>query len=247
MNTKITKYKIWTLFNNICHTLSREEINKNRTNIYKKEAIYNILSEKDKLKSKESKILNRITTYFNKMHEDLSKKNKYQENTIYGLDLLFNDDYYYKPMEIKRAFNGNYILYESNGDKDALLSIPEYFIKIKPYLRDFIDFYNRFGKWKIQLSMHITFISFTDTTERQIMHSKSDNAESMRRCWYEELIDTFMQRYQEGLETKMKGSSYIFDHVNLLEYHFHKISLNRGSSYIPSADWLYNKKLLLTL
>ena len=247
MNTKITKYKIWTLFNNICHTLSPEEINKNRTNIYKKEAIYNILSEKDKLKSKESKILNRITTYFNKMHEDLSKKNKYQENTIYGLDLLFNDDYYYKPMEIKRAFNGNYILYESNGDKDALLSIPEYFIKIKPYLRDFIDFYNRFGKWKIQLSMHITFISFTDTTERQIMHSKSDNAESMRRCWYEELIDTFMQRYQEGLETKMKDSSYIFDHVNLLEYHFHKISLNRGSSYIPSADWLYNKKLLLTL
>ena len=56
-----------------------------------------------------------------------------------------------------------------------------------------------------------------------------------------------MQRYQEGLETKMKGSGYIFDHVNLLEYHFHKISLNRGSSYIPSTDWLYNKKLLLTL
>ena len=51
-----------------------------------------------------------------------------------------------------------------------------------------------------------------------------------------------MQRYQEGLKTKMKGSSYIFDHVNLLEYHFHKISLNRGSSYIPSPDWLYNKK-----
>ena len=174
MNTKISSVK--ALFNNICDTLSREEINKIRTNIYKKEAIYNILSEKDKLTSKESKILNRITTYFNKMHE----KNKYQENTIYGLDLLFNGDDYYKPMEIKRAFNGNYIFYESNGGKDALLSIPEYFIKIKPYLRDFIDFYNRFGEWKIQLSMHITFISFTDTTERQIMHSKSDNAESMR-------------------------------------------------------------------
>ena len=172
MNTKISSVK--ALFN-ICDTLSREEIHKIRTNIYKKEAIYNILSEKDKLTSKESKILNRITTYFNKMHE----KNIYQENTIYGLDLLFNDDDYYKPMEIKRAFNGNYILYESNGGKDALLSIPEYFIKIKPYLRDFIDFYNRFGEWKIQLSMHITFISFTDTTERQIMHSKSDNAESM--------------------------------------------------------------------
>ena len=51
-----------------------------------------------------------------------------------------------------------------------------------------------------------------------------------------------MQRYQEGLEIKMKGSGYTFDNVNLLEYHFHKISLNKGSSYIPSPDWLYNKK-----
>ena len=99
------------------------------------------------------------------------EKNKYQENTIYGLDLFFNDDDYCKPIEIKRTFNGNYILYESKGDKDALLSIPKYFIKIKPYLRDLIDFYNRFSEWKIQLSMHITFISFTDTIERQIMHS----------------------------------------------------------------------------
>ena len=41
MNTKISSVK--ALFNNICDTLSREEINKIRTNIYKKEAIYNIL------------------------------------------------------------------------------------------------------------------------------------------------------------------------------------------------------------
>ena len=98
-------------------------------------------------------------------------KRKNTKKILYGLDLLFNDDYYYKPIEIKRTFNGNYILYENNGDKDVLLSIPEYFIKIKPYLQDLIDFSNRFGEWKIQLSMHITFISFIDTIERQIMHS----------------------------------------------------------------------------
>ena len=43
-----------------------------------------------------------------------------------------------------------------------------------------------------------------------------------------------MKRYQEGLEAKMKGSSYIFESIDLLEYHLHKISLNRGSSYIDS-------------
>ena len=50
-----------------------------------------------------------------------------------------------------------------------------------------------------------------------------------------------MKRYQEGLETKMKGSSYIFERVDLLEYNLHKISLNRGSSHIESHEWLKNK------
>ena len=47
-----------------------------------------------------------------------------------------------------------------------------------------------------------------------------------------ELIDSFMKRYQEGLETKMRGSSFTFERTDLLEYHLHKISLNRGSSCI---------------
>ena len=56
-----------------------------------------------------------------------------------------------------------------------------------------------------------------------------------------ELYNSFLRRYQEGLETKMKGSGYIFERVDLLEYHFHKISLNRGGWYINSPYWLENK------
>ena len=59
------------------------------------------------------------------------------------------------------------------------------------------------------------------------------------------LINSFMKIYQEGLETKMKGSSYIFEHIDLLEYHLHKISLNRGSSYISSPEWIKNKKVTI--
>ena len=39
----------------------------------------------------------------------------------------------------------------------------------------------------------------------------------------------------------MKGSSFTFEHIDLLEYHLHEISLNRGSSYIESPDWIKNK------
>ena len=86
--------------------------------------------------------------------------------------------------------------------------------KIKPNLRDFIDFYNTEREWKVQLSTSITFISYINPDQIQLMHSKSDNVKTMRGVdandTIQELISTFLQRYQEGLETKMKGSDYIF-------------------------------------
>ena len=40
----------------------------------------------------------------------------------------------------------------------------------------------------------------------------------------------------------MKGSEFIFDSVNFLNYNLQKTSLNRqGSSYIDSPEWLENK------
>ena len=194
INQKISSIK--DLFNNIRDTLSHEQIHQIRTNIYKKDAIYNFLTKKDKLTHKESKVLDNINAYFNKLHDDLLEQNKYQYNP-YGLDLLFNKDDYYKPIEIKRAFNGNYVLYESNCDNDGFLYLYEYFEKIKPYLGDLIDFYNRTGDWKVQLSVTITFISYTDANQIQLMHSKSDNVENMHGVdandTTQELISTFLQ------------------------------------------------------
>ena len=108
-----------------------------------------------------------------------------------------------------------------------------------------IDDYKSKGEWKIQITMRIIFISFIDKNETQVMHTKSDNVEIMNGTdtsdAINKLINSFMKRYQEGLETKAKGSSYIFERIDLLEYLLHKIILNRGSSYIKSREWLYNK------
>ena len=81
------------------------------------------------------------------------------------------------------------------------------------------------------------------------MHTKSDNVKIMNGTGTNdaiiELIKSFTKKYQEGLETKMKGSSYIFERVDLLEYHLQKISLNRGSSYIDSPEWVKHKKVIV--
>ena len=138
------------------------------------------------------------------------------------------------------------MLYESRGDKDAKLALYEYFDKIKPYLKDMIDDYKSKGEWKMQITMRIIFISFIDKNETQeVMHTKSDNVEIMNGTDTSDaiykLINSFIKRYQKGLETEMKGNSYIFERIDLLEYHLHKISLNRGSSYIESPEWMHNK------
>ena len=94
--------------------------------------------------------------------------------------------------------------------------------------------------------MQISFKILLNTTENQKMHLKSDNVEIMRGLdtndVIDELIESFAKRYQESLETKMKGSNYAFERVELLEYHFHKVSLKRGSSYISAYNWLLPKK-----
>ena len=46
---------------------------------------------------------------------------------------------------------------------------------IKPYLRDIINDHKTQGKWKIQLTIEINFISSKDSDETLIMTSKSDN------------------------------------------------------------------------
>ena len=103
------------------------------------------------------------------------------------------------------------------------------------------------GEWKMQLSMQIIFVSFTDANETH-MYTKSDNITIMSDIETDvinELFNFFRRRHQEGLQTKMKGNNFTFERIDLLEYHLHKISLNRGSSYINSPEWIKNKKVTI--
>ena len=234
------------LFNNNRDSLSRDEINRIRTNLYKKQLIYDFLRTKPNLNDDQWRVFKRIPKYLKKLRTDLSKRYNYQENYLYGIYRLFNEDAYYEPVEVKSAFNGNYVLYESKGDKIRSLSVLEYLSKITPYLYDLIEEYSYNSLRKIQLNARLTFVSLTDSNVRQILYSKNDNVNILYAVdtngVIDELFDTFLKRYQDGLETKMTGSSYFFEKVDLLEYHFHKVTLKRGSSYIPSPKWINNKK-----
>ena len=78
------------------------------------------------------------------------------------------------------------------------------------------------------------------------MHTRSDNEEFMNGSDTDEIIKilfrSILQKYEENLQEKMKGSEFEFDGVNFLYYDFNKISISRGESYIDSPQWLKNKK-----
>ena len=185
-NNDINVFKeVRKLLNERKSNLLRKEANRIRKELYKKEVVCNFLKEKEQegsLTNKQKKVLKNIGNYLKKLNNDLKKIQKYQDNITYGLDYLFNElngEDYYEPKEIKSAFDGSYMLYESRGDKDAKLALYEYFDKIKPHLKDMIDNYKAKGEWKIQVSMAVIFISFTDANETRDMHTKSDNVTTM--------------------------------------------------------------------
>ena len=151
----------------------------------------------------------------------------------------------YKPTLVKSGYNNNYIQYESKGDN--ILTVEEYLALIEPYLRELINYYKNKGERKIQLTAQINIISLKlDSDETRVMHTKSDNKEFMNDSdtdeFIKELFKSLLQRYQENLQEKMRGSDFAFDGVNFLYYDFNKISINRGGSYIDSPKWLKDKK-----
>ena len=205
-------------FNELRNKFSRKETNKIREKFHKKEVVYNILKakeQKDALTKKHKQVLQNIEKYFKNFKIDLTKLQKYRYNITYDLYYLFNEDDeedYYEPVEIKSAFDNSYIQYECRGERDANLSLAEYLNIIIKCLREMIDNDKDRDKWKIQLTMKINLVSVLNNTQFQEMHTKSDNIEIMRGIKTNDIItrlfNSLFKKYQEGLETKMKGSSF---------------------------------------
>ena len=156
------------------------------------------------------------------------------------------DKDHYKPILVKSGYNNNYIQYESKGDK--ILTLTEYLALIQKYLRELTNYYKNKGEWKVQLIAEISFISLKPGSDKtHIMHTRSDNEEFTNGSDADEIIEglfeSFLQKYEENLQEKMKGLDFEFDGVNFLYYDFNEISINRGGSYIDSPKWLKDKKI----
>ena len=114
---------------------------------------------------------------------------------------------YYKPILVRSGYNNNYVQYESKGDK--ILTLKEYLALIEQYLRKLINYYKNKDEWKLQLTAEISFISLKPVSDETcVMHTKSDNEKIMNGSDMDEinegLFESFLQKYEENLQEKMK-------------------------------------------
>ena len=212
-----------------------------------KRTLYNI----EKRNIAESKKTNR---YLDELDKKILKLDKYHDYDNYkykgikdikDLFKLSIDKNHYKPTLVKSGYNGNYVQYESKGDE--ILTLKEYLALIEKYLRELINYFKNKGEWEVQLTAEINFISLKPgSDETRIVHTRSDNIEIMIGDDNDDIIEerfkSFIQKYEENLQNKMRGSDFEFDGVNFLCYDFNEISLYRGGSYIDSPKWLKDRK-----
>ena len=95
--------------------------------------------------------------------------------------------------------------------------------------------------WKSQICMHVNFISSRDTGETRIYYVWGDNVSIIRSKGandiIREILSSFLHNYQEELK-KIKGSDFVFESVDLLNYKLHRVHLRRGGSFIKFPEWL---------
>ena len=54
------------------------------------------------------------------------------------------------------------------------------------------------------------------------------------------IFKSFSHNYQEELKI-IKGSDFVFEIVELMDYKLHRVRLRRSGSYIKSPEWLLHK------
>ena len=168
---------------------------------------------------------------------------------------------YYKPVRTYSGFadrNDNYIEYTSNADRYENLSPKEYLNVIRPYLRDLTDEHkpimelnnnnnNDRAEWKIQLIIKNNFNSVKYFEDTRTIYLASKPVEIFMGSNTENVIatlfNTILNKIQQATETSNeRGSGFTHDSVELLYYHFQRIDIRRGESYIASSDWIARKK-----
>ena len=124
------------------------------------------------------------------------------------------------------------------------MPIDTYMDKVIPFIRILIK-EKKTTEQKIQLDIGINLVHIIDnkrirfyTNSEKIKCLPSSNTEDILN----ELLASLYEKFKEDLQLRHTSSSFVYESVEDLNIHFHKVDLQRGGSYIPTTDWIKTKK-----
>ena len=114
-------------------------------------------------------------------------------------------------------------------------------------MRDIIIDLQNSDTWKIQLTIAINIISSRYAEEERVTQSNNENIKFASSNDTNKVVAKFLEslrsRYQDNLETSMRGIEFIFNSVQMVYWICHKVKYRRGGPCIDSPDWIKKKKV----
>ena len=122
------------------------------------------------------------------------------------------------------------------------MAIDTYLDKAIPYLRILID-EKKISEQNIQLDIGINLRHITDN-ERIRFYTRSENVKCLPSSNTEDVLNELLallyEKFKEDLQLCRTSSSFVYESVEELNIHFHKVDLQRGASHILTPTWIKN-------
>ena len=154
----------------------------------------------------------------------------------------------YKAIKISGSFHDGYVLHRSKGVdiEKGVVTIEDYLNKkVKRHILKLMkDSVKTGDSCKFQLNLGVEFMSTKDPNDIIKKPIWSENQVIMEGTnldeVYEDLYESLLQQF-EIVQSKLNKSNYVFHRIYEMTYHYHKVDLVRGSSYIGLPDWVKEK------
>ena len=152
----------------------------------------------------------------------------------------------FKPIELEQAFGGAYRSYRINGRPK--MDVDMFFNRIR---KELIELIKRELKTRtsarIQTTAWIRFIRDDEEGQERVELAFNSLMTSVYRgSEMDQIVDGMTANMKIQIENQvLLNSRFVFDEFLYLDVNFHQLNLMRGSSYLPSPDWLVSKKAIV--
>ena len=168
------------------------------------------------------------------------KKNRIRSALIANREAL-KAELNWEPRLLEGAFGGAYRRYIIDGMHDT--DLDTFLNRIRRFLIDLLKRESRTGAVRAQTTTWIRLKKDNELVELAF-NSRMTNIYNLSDL--DEIMGEMIKHMKEQIENPvLLNSRFVFDEVLFTNVDFHQLNLTRGSSYLPSPNWLARKKAIM--